>query len=263
MSEPTLNAAFYDLQGDVGFFLGFGRGANNGDNAWDSFQQASIDRCVKGGLRRFYHNGYPWSFLKPVSTVTMLNGSNTVPLPDDYGGFEGEITVTTGSTSNIWEQIRLVGIGTIDELAARQPTTTGRPAAIAQEPLRGTGTNQSQRFQLKAWPTADADYTYRFSYYLNPDYLTGALPYAYGGPEHAETILEACLSVAEKILDDTLSVHEQEFMKLLEVSKELDHRKKPQYVGYNRDWSDVVHREPRYPPQHGYSPVTYNGILYG
>ena len=261
MAESTLNADFKDLQGDVGLFLGFGRGADNGDNAWDTYQQASIDRCVKGGLRKFYHCGYPWSFLKPVATVTILQGNNTVPLPDDYGGFEGQITITA-DTSVVWEPLRLVGIGMVDEITSRMPTTTGRPAMAAQEPIKGTQPTRGQRFQLKVWPLADQDYVLRFQYYLCPDYLTGALPYAYGGPEHAETLLEACLSVAEKLLDDTAGVHDREFAKLLEISKMLDARKKPQLAGYNRDWSDVRHREPRYPAPHGWSPVTVDGVLY-
>ena len=133
---------------------------------------------------------------------------------------------------------------------------------VAAEPLKGTYPQSSQRYQLRFWPISDASYNIKFAYYINPDFLTGALPFAYGGPEHAETLLESCLSVAEKLLDDRMDVHEKEFMKRLEVSKDMDRRKKPQVLGYNADRSDYKWRAWQRPFWHGWSPITVNGTQY-
>ena len=48
MAESTLSAAFNDLQGELGFFLGFSRGLAFGETAWDALQQNSITRCTSG-----------------------------------------------------------------------------------------------------------------------------------------------------------------------------------------------------------------------
>lgn len=259
--QSTLSAQFKDLTGDVGFFLGFGRGADNDDTEWTSSPKASIDRCVKGGLRKFYHCGYDWSFLKPVALLTLASGETTLIVPDDFGGFEGQLSIAP-SDSETFCPIPLVGVGQVYNQQSLGGETTGAPEIACLEPLKGMGQGYGQRFQLRFWPTANQAYTIRAQYYINPDYLSGTKPYAYGGPQHAETILEACLSVAEKLLDDTASVHAAEFAALLQVSQDIDRRNKPQTLGYNRDNSDLVdrsygRRHDRWPSQ-----TTFNGIAY-
>lgn len=264
MAESTLTAAYNDLTGDVGFFLGYGRGAANGDVAWTTgpnSQQTAIDRCVRGGLRGFYYAGPNWSFLHPTANLLLASGSNVSPLPDDFGGIEDEITIqTTGSLT--WWPIPLMGEGNVRAQFAVYPATTGRPMMAAVQPLKGTTGTQSNRCQLYVFPTADAAYTLTFQYYVNPDYLSGAFPYAYGGPEHAETLLESCLAVAEKILDDEATVHAQAFAERLAVSTLLDQRKKPQTLGYNHDRSDLRDRRAWPWRSHVGAGITYKGTQY-
>src|SRR5438128_10970846 len=102
--ESSLAAAFEDLQADIGFFLGFGRGntAPFSDSAWTTSQQASIDRCTKGGMRKFYFCGYDWSFLKPTASLNLPISTNTIQLPDDFGGFEGYITLFSTTSQVSW-----------------------------------------------------------------------------------------------------------------------------------------------------------------
>jgi hypothetical protein len=267
MSESTLAAQFKDLQGDLGFFLGYSRGVLFGEATWDSRQQNAIERCTKGGLRNFYHCGFDWSFLKPVANIILANATNTVQLPDDFGGVEAQTTVRAadGTTTNWWN-VDFTRIGLLYNLNAAYPTTTGRPQTCCVEPLKGTAPNQGQRFQLRVWPITDQQYTLQLQYYINPDYLTGAFPYAYGGAEHAETILESCLAVAEKLLDDNASVHAEEFQRRLAISQEMDRRSKPHNLGYNGDRSDMRSVAAHWP----YGPwgwgqfgqVSYNGIVY-
>src|ERR1700723_2836024 len=97
--EPSLNIAYNALMGEVGYFLGWGRGAQNGDMAWNPQQQKTIDTFVASGMRRFYYPAAPqgmninWSFLKPTATFTLVVGQNVFQLPDDFGGIEGQITL--------------------------------------------------------------------------------------------------------------------------------------------------------------------------
>ncbi len=142
-----------------------------------------------------------------------------------------------------------------------QPERVGRPELAALQPLKGTGHNKGQRFQLYVWPTADADYGLSFTYYVNPDALTDSFPHHMGGMAHGETVLESCLAVAEQRLDDKSNVHSMKFRERLAASVSLDRRSKPQSLGYNRDRSDLRELN-RYPlrPWGSLSVATIGGV---
>ncbi len=256
--NPTLEAAFNDLQGDIGFFFGWGRGAANGDQAWDDEKQATITRCTKGGMRDFYYNGYPWSFLRPVATLDFPLNAQTILLPDDFGGFEGQLTIlTTIKTSQPW-RIEWRNEGEIRRMYSVTPQRVGPPMYATQNPIKGTTFASGSRCQLMLFPQADQDYQIQGTYYINPDYLSGAFPYAYGGPQHSETLLEACLSKAEKLGDDQATVHSQEFMRKLQESQRMDARMRPQKVGRNLDRSDDCGAD-GWNPHYYAGAGTYNG----
>jgi hypothetical protein len=258
--ESTLTAAFDDLTGDIGHFLGYGRGANNGDFTWDDDQQADITRYTKGGLRKVYFCGYKWSFLQPWTTLSLPEGDAAIKLPDDFGGFEGELIIAPDGGS-AYEPVHLGRLGKIFELAAQFPEATGRPSLAATEPIKGTGQVKGQRWRLCFYPTADADYSVVGKYHILPPYLSGAFPYVYGGTEHAELFLAACKSVAELESDDMIGPQEANFQRLLGIAQEMDGRKKPAYPGYNGDSSDETERQ-RYRPGMGRAEdytVTFDG----
>jgi hypothetical protein len=269
--ESTLSLTVNDFIGQVGLFLGWGRGATFGDPAYSPTQQAQLNAIVASGLRQFYfpepmegsQSSYDWSFLKPVGTLDLAAASKVVRLPDDFGGFEDRIAITlTGSLGgqSYWP-VDLLPIGAIYAQEARYPTTTGRPLMCCLEPLKGSGgVVGGQRFQLHFWPTADGEYTLKFQYYILADFLTGATPYAYGGMAHAETILESCLSVAEERLDDAQTVHRMKYQTRLMASISLDRRLNPQKLGYmddKSDWRGLQRRGWR-----DWNPISYNGTVY-
>lgn len=270
MAESTLNVIWQELQGRVAAFLGWSRGTYYGETAWTDREQFELDGIVGSALRRFYHQAMPegaqvaysWSFLKPTKTFTLANGTNTLELPDDFGGFEDLITVvTTGSTIQPW-RVEWRNEAAIRQMFSLQPTVTGPPMYVSQQPLKGTSATQGQRFQLYFFPTTDQDYTVQVQYYVNPDYLSTPFPYAYGGAQHAETILEGCLALAEKRLDDAMSVHAMEYEKCLAASVSIDRRNKPQKLGYNGDRSDQ--RDYRASNFHWWNQAcTYNGQSFG
>lgn len=249
MAESSLSLQYKDLAGEVGLFLGFGRGAAIGDPAWSGQQQAAIDSCVRSGLRQFYfpppiegtESSYDWSFLKPVASMGLAQGAVLLALPDDFGGFEGRMTISSPE-GQTWWPVELVGIGQVYQRAAQQPNTTGRPLMACLEPLRGTTGTAGQRFQLRFFPVSDQAYTLQFAYYVAADYLDTAFPYHMGGMMHAETVLESCLAIAEQRLDDAMMTHTAKFKERLLASINLDRRMKPQTLGYNRDNSDLLDR---------------------
>lgn len=243
MAESTLALAYNEVAAEVGSYLGFGRGPNYSDPAWSTRQQNMIDSCVKSGLRQFYCpppldgvNTYEWSFLKPTATMTLASGVNTIALPDDFGGFEGVITVSSPTLVN-WP-IHVFNEGQIREAYSLNPSITGRPIQAAIVPLRGTTGTTGQRFQLFFFPVPDTNYTVQFQYYLLADFINGTISYAYGGMAHAETILESCLAIAEQRIDGSNTVHSAQFMQRLAASIGKDRQYKAQTLGYNRDNSD-------------------------
>lgn len=268
MAESTLALKFSDLQSEVGLFLGWGRGEDAGDRAWSSQEEASLVSIVRSGLRQFYFppviegsaTAYDWSFLKPFASLSLASGDQTLTLPDDFGGIEGRITVSTTSSS-IPDDVPLLNEGLLNKWYSQTPDATGRPKAAALQPVKGTHPQHGQRWNLFVFPEADAAYTLEFAYYLLPNCLTGDWPYAYGGASHAETLLESCLAIAEQRLDDSMSVHSAKFQERLRASIAQDRKHKPQTQGYNGDASDYYAARSRY-DRRGWNPITINGTQY-
>ena len=267
MAESTLSLALADIQAKLGTYAGWGRGALFGETAWSAFQQALLDDATQSGLRRFYfpepqegsRESYCWSFLRPQATLSLAAGANTVQLPDDFGGFEGSVSLMS-TAGMMWGPVELFNPGQIDQKAAVFPTTTGRPRMAAVAWLKGTAGNAGQRAQLQVWPIADTNYLLRFQYYLLADYLNGSAPYALGGMAHAETVLESCLAVLEERLDDAQTVHREAFKARLAASVSVDRRSKAQTLGYNADRSDG---QPwRRGDNHVQNGIAYNGTVY-
>lgn len=261
MAISTLAVAFDGLQADVGFFLGYGRGAKYKQRAWTQKQLDNIERSIKGGMRKFYYSGHRWSFMSPVADLTLASGANTVVLPEDFGGMDPQIVIATPQ-GTAYTCLNIGPVTTILEQEARWPNTTGRPKAVALETLKGTAQSRAEQSQLHFWPTADSDYGLKVQYYLLADYLTGTKPYAYGGPEHAETLLEACLSVAEKVIDNTAEVHAAEFAVQLKTSIDLDANRKPKNLGYNLDRSDLDATGRGWIERYTDAKVTFEGVQY-
>jgi hypothetical protein len=188
-------------------------------------------------------------------------GNQTALLPEDFGGFEGEITVLSPQTTG-WTPIQLKNEGSIRQQYSLTATQTGRPLMAALQPLKGTTQYSGQRQQLYLFPQADQNYQLQFQYYILPDMLNGQSPFVYGGAAHVETILESCLAIAEQRYDDAVSVHTMKFAERLMASIGMDRKNKPQNLGYNGDRSDNARWDRRiglnFP-----RPATYMGQNFG
>lgn len=276
MAESKLSLGYNDFLAETGLFAGFGRGAVFGEPAFTTAQQNALDSAVKSGLRMTYYPPelapgmaqHDWSFLKPVYPLDLPRGKSgqiqSVQLPDDFGGIDGRFTIL--STSQVtWWAIPVINPGQIRERYSITPLASGRPLAVAVEWQKSTGPQQGQRANLLVYPPADIEYTLQVTYYIMPDYLTGATPYAYGPSWLAETILAACKYAWERDFDNMGNgPMKMYFFERLAAAIGMDRKSKPQELGYNGDQSDWKHRETESwrPDQHGWSLVTYKGTQY-
>lgn len=251
MPESTLNLKLSDLQAEVGDFLGWGRGPDNGSAAWSDSKQRRIKSCVESCLRLFYFQAQPdpggpvhkWSFLQPVTTVTLADGGRSCVLPADFGGIEGQVTIQTPGQSGFWP-LHVVTAEEIRTTFARTSTAVvGRPDRVAVSPIKGTGAESSSRYQLDVYPEANQEYSLKLGYYILPDFLTTANPYPYGGAAHAETMKAGARAAAEMQLDNERGPQWEAYRMALSASIVYDRRNKARFLGYNGDMSDCHYED--------------------
>ena len=127
MAESTLSTEYDDLQAEIGHYLGYGRTPSKFTVA----QAADVLSVMKAGLRKFYFNGAPWTFLKPTYTMVLATRVGDYDLPDEFGGFSGDMTLA-GTSSNYWNRVPWVGEGTIRSMRAQSDSAiTGQPRMAA------------------------------------------------------------------------------------------------------------------------------------
>lgn len=243
--ESTLALKLSQLESAVGDFLGYGLGEEGGDTAWVSKQQSDITRAINSGLSTFYfpsaiegmvEAGYSWSFLKPFAELTLLEDADSLLLPDDFGGIEGRLVIEADDARPC--PVFVTNESHVRQMHAADPENTGQPQFAAVRQGKTTGIKIGTRSSLYFFPTADADYTVRLSYYFLPNALTAANPYPVGGAQHAETIQAACIAAAELYRDDQRGPRWMYFQERLAASIGYDRKLKPAYLGYNGDASE-------------------------
>lgn len=260
--ESTLAIPKSELETEVAIFLGYSTVSANRSAS----QNSRIASYVKQGLAQFYRpdpmgpgeSSYEWSFLRPTVSLALESGAQTVALPDDFGGLDGDIVVL--QSSGIHQPIRVVGEGYLRKCYSQSPDQTGSPIAAAMSWRKGTTGQRSQRCDLLIFPEADAAYTLQFKYTILPDALTDDRPYAYGGAAHADTIRASCIAAAELGQDEVIGVRHENFLRRLAMSISIDRKFKPVVHGYNGDDSDGAWM--RGDGRVGYPAATYDGTAY-
>jgi hypothetical protein len=268
VAEPTLNMKMTYLAGCIGSQLGYGRGEDSGERTWTTHQAGKVRQFLDSGLRWFYwpeplpgeKEAHSWSFMHPSVTITLGEGLSSYRLPGDFGGLEGRITLARDDNSYFPLEVRSEAF--VREMLARLPEQTGTPLVAAIAPLRQQVPTGSPRCELLWHPLADADYTATLPYYFIPDALTSKNEWAYGGAEHAETLLAACFAAGEQIGDGVQNGPLYNlFVRRLAASISLDRRKMPQNYGYNADRSDHLYGDGRGRPLRT-AMVSFDGSFY-
>jgi hypothetical protein len=123
-------------------------------------------------------------------------------LPDDFGGlYPGPINIRP-EQSNLWCPLQRVSEETIRVHASRYQGT-GRPAYFCLRPkLLPSDGSEGQRWAIRFDVPTDARYVIEFRYTVNPEAMTAADPYPWGGMAHAETFIAAALAAADRLIND-------------------------------------------------------------
>lgn len=240
MSEPTTSITKSELERVVAEHAGFAvfdssdaavtsSGRSNKDNY-------RIEESLKGGIGLIAESGYDFSFLRPIALITLASGHNTVDLPDDFNWLIGDVVPYSASNSRCRFPIRPAG--DVYALESECPTQTGPPLAGCVDAVRGTGPNQSNRFQLRVFPTADQEYPLRIQYSLIQNAVSDSFPYAYGCGQHPQLLKAACVAAYEMRYDKPNTECWMMFQQLLQSAAIADKRRKASNSGPNIDRSD-------------------------
>jgi hypothetical protein len=221
----SLALTYDDLRRDLGRFLGWGRDFDR----WGSDEQSDCDAIIAAGLRRFYYpkpaegqSQHTWTFLRRVSDITLEASTRSYDLPDDFGGSSTDLTFADGSQHRPATQVSEEHIRAL----YAQSVATGTPKYFAVRTRSNVGTSGTA-YELLVSPIPDTTYAVQVRYAITPTTISAANPHPLGGPQHSQTIIEACLAAAEETLGDTEGIHANRFAALLAISISLDQQQFP------------------------------------
>lgn len=234
--ETALTLTYDELQKQVSDYA-YGTRNLRRINADDLERLESV--CFNG-LRRFYYPqqlniniSHDWSFL--VSNFDFYT-ETSVPdyvMPFNFGGAIGPLH--HDPADNVRTSITKVTPNKITWQRQSNITIVNWPTMYAESSV-SSGGRQSQRWQLMLWPTPAAVYHFHGRMRIQPLAPNGNQIYLYGGPEHSQTIIEACLAEAELKIDGQPGAHAAAFQQCMLTSVTLDSSMhSAELVGYNGD----------------------------
>ena len=229
--ESSLSLTYQQIYAILGDYLSVGRTVPCADAESD----AQIVDCIASGLRMFYSPppvgkeaaGHQWTFLNLVTSFTTVAGTNAYTMTDDFAQLSDDPTYPAPSTGTLNPPAIATRIGQLTDAEMRQSQAAnpskGAPLYCSQRAIASTDGTVGQRFELVLHPVPDAAYVITVPYVTQPNTISSSKPFPLGGGMHAETILQACLAVAEQRYDDGATKHHHErFLQLLEESIRLD-----------------------------------------
>lgn len=226
-----------ELTGEAGSYLGWGRDPSR----WSERKREDLNAVLATALRRFYFQaGHEWTFLKPLTTLTLVTGEKSIPLPEDFGGFEGRAVISLGSSNGGYWPIEQVASEQIRARYSMATTASGRPMCFADEPRRNVTETRSSRNNLLVYPLPDNDYRFECTYSILPEFLTEKNPWPYGGAAHAETLKAGVRAAAEMFEDAEDGPQGANYAIAIMASIAYDRRHQPKTLGLNSDRSDMT-----------------------
>lgn len=229
----NLATTYADVRSEIGGYCGFGT-----DSAgWDSTQTAYVNAVLKAGLRLFFAppllpgqvEVHRWRFLRPLSTLTTTAGQADQTLSGAPLGIAGPLWYDTADRGG--QKVELVDWDTVQERRMAEPCS-GEPIIAAIVPIASAGT-AVQSYQIRWYPTPAAEYTLRFEYNLDAVLLDGTNTIPMGGPDHARTLIAACLAEAEFRKEMMRGPRYQDFLSALQTSVSIDRQQNmPMSLGF-------------------------------
>lgn len=211
MSQSNLEISRDDLERRVAFKMGFGYDPE----LWTDADKQFVQDCIDDGLREFYFPasapGYIWRFLQPIVTIVTKADTDSYVMPDDFAAWvDGELTFA--ANEGFCCQIT----GEAEIRRRQQSPVTGPPTIAGMRPIYTDG--GGTRWQITFFPTPDGVYNLSGRYSIAVDTVDVRRPYPYGGVQHTQTIIYACLAAAEMSQDHTAGPMSEKFAGLLQAS---------------------------------------------
>lgn len=235
-------ASFAITLDELNIIVANDRGYSLDAKKWNPKQLYAINDIVVSGVAQVYFAppigddkvAPDWTWLKPISEIALKTGAKTVTLPNDFGNFNGGVAVKSDTTTTQpwWLQWRNEGV--LLELYQATPLMSGPPMYVADVATRVVQAPTGQLRELMVFPLPDQDYILQVRYSINPDRLSGAKPYAYGGAQIRELYIASVLAVAERrydLIDDGPAT--KHFNRMLMMAISQDNKNRPQSLGYN------------------------------
>lgn len=229
----NLATTYADVRSDIGGYCGFGT-----DSAgWDSTQTAYVNAVLKAGLRLFFSppilpgmaEVHRWKFLRPLTTLTTSAGTADQTFTGAPLGIVGPFWFDASAQGG--DKVEIVDWEMVQKHRMAAPAT-GQPEIAAIVPIASAGT-AAQSWQIKWYPTPGAIYTLRFSYNLDAVLLDGTNTIPMGGPDHARTIIAACLAEAEFRKEAVRGPRYADFLTALQTSVSIDRQQNsPRSLGF-------------------------------
>jgi len=217
------------LKSDVGYFLGYGHSGFSADEVLE------IEKAVNKGVDAFLHPkivdevGYKWSFLTPVSTITLTVDEDTYALPSGITGIVGNLHYPkdSGLASIAFD----VGQQRIEE-AQQFYGNEGYPTLGT---LLSTKVDDALVQKLLVYPTPQVEVVITFKGIIDVDETIVDAESPAGMELYSGVISQSCLAAAELYVDDDDGKHEKRFVEMLKGAIDRDRRLKPSLLGYAGD----------------------------
>lgn len=158
-----------------------------------------------------------------------------IELPANFGGMEGELMYAPHQTQRFRPAVN-VGEYRIRLRYQNQQVVDSREVFEYGIYPKTHDAVVGQRWYMIFWPPSSAIRSLVGRYRANPGDLSDVDEYPLGGPMHAQTILEACLSEAEVKFQDGVGEHTNLYAQALARSVSLDREtESPDHLGRMRD----------------------------
>lgn len=267
MPETALALTYDELQKQCAQFL---HGTRN-LRAINANETENLQALINNGLRDFYYPSqvdpslrHDWSFL--VSDFEFLTevGTEDYLMPFNFGGAIGPLY--HDPEDQIKVSVQKVAANKILQQRQMQITLTNWPTMYAERAVMQGGT-QSTRWKIMLWPSPSAQYTFHGTMRVHPLGPNGTQEYLYGGVEHSQTIIEACMAQCELQIDGQPGAHAAAFKNRMWTSVVLDNQmhaaEKLGYNGNNSRGDSSLMRPDGAGYFENFSTVTMGGVSYG
>jgi len=234
-TEPTYGTYQWLMLG-VGLYLEY----DPDKDTYDIQENQLCNYIVQRGVRLFYNPPIPpaqdgstftWSFLNLRFSTTMVDDQIEYDLPATFGGRVDSVTWTGGgsSASDEYSKLDIVSEHELLALYGKKETPEGVPSYCAVRPKLESGSEDAtadQVWELLVYPEPTAAVAAKngvvIRFRTNPADLSPTNLYPRGNAVHAESLMMACLSIAELIKTKASGPCHERFMQQLQASMAID-----------------------------------------